>query len=559
MERRFWIWLPFVGIFSLAYYLWFYDYGLNLSDEGYLVYGARRVLSGQVPGADFHAYMPGRYLVLSLFFKLFGQNIIVERLMWVIVRVIIALLFFRLSTRLLPPVVALVPTLLIIFVPGPWHKGFELLFPLFWLLSVHGYLTQQRKWSIFFLGLASGLTFFFRLEIGIITLVLSGMILGVNRMVTFRADVQPTTALSRPRRCVFSHELVIFVSSFLLVLLPYVVFLWCRSGILKSVFFYAHELLAGLGGSNPFLVSITSVVRSATSPQEVGVEGPVPYLLGCFGLVYLIMFGVLCFIFFRRRWGNIDFFVFILTIYGFAQLYQVISSLDVSHLLQAGPFTYLLASFLLYEVYGKIIKTESIHRPISFLRNVSAIAFVGGGLALSLFFLLIILRDQEDFYYTGSFRVRQPDMISLASDRAHVFVQAEAADEILGALNYIKTNSNPDEGLTAMIYLPMFNFLAERENPLFYDIFFPHHVGSPANQKRIVDNMRCKAPKFIVTTSGLVSLSEMGLAEERFRDYGKRLMEFVGKRYHVVQDYGAFVILEKTNQAGIWTDDEAFR
>ena len=318
-------------VVSLFYYLSYYNYGLNLSDEGYLVYGAKRVLSGQIPGADFHAYMPGRYVTLASLFKVFGTDILVERVMWVLVRVIIAALFFKLSTIFLPVLIALMPTFLIILIPGPWHKSFEMLFPLAWFLSVYFYLLKQDIARILLLALFAGATLFFRLENGLLVIFLSVLlIIQVHFFIRKTAPLNSDPIL----HCVFKNISLFFLFLFF-VFFPYLIYLWFQSSVLKSFFFYAHELVAGISkGSNPFLRPLPSLLQLFQSLKKRELTEITYYFLYFFFFIYAATFGRLGDKFFKKKWGPKEIFLSLLAIYGVISLYQVVGQPDISHLLQ---------------------------------------------------------------------------------------------------------------------------------------------------------------------------------------------------------------------------------
>ncbi len=65
---------------SVFYYLYFVNKGIVLFDEGYYAHIADRIINGQIPYKDFFLqFTPGYFYLLSVIYKIFGEQIIVGR------------------------------------------------------------------------------------------------------------------------------------------------------------------------------------------------------------------------------------------------------------------------------------------------------------------------------------------------------------------------------------------------------------------------------------------------------------------------------------------------
>jgi 4-amino-4-deoxy-L-arabinose transferase-like glycosyltransferase len=77
-------------------------------DEGIILQGAQRILSGQIPYRDFFSfYTPGSYYSLALLFRIFGSSIVVARTALAFTGAILSLITYLLARRVCSPTVAL--------------------------------------------------------------------------------------------------------------------------------------------------------------------------------------------------------------------------------------------------------------------------------------------------------------------------------------------------------------------------------------------------------------------------------------------------------------------
>jgi hypothetical protein len=99
-----------VAVLTLLYLFPFVRVLWRIGDEGTFVYGAHRVLHGQLPGRDFFEPMgPGSFYWLAAFFRLFGESIGTCRSVLLLTGVALTILTLFCSRRIAAP--AIVPVL----------------------------------------------------------------------------------------------------------------------------------------------------------------------------------------------------------------------------------------------------------------------------------------------------------------------------------------------------------------------------------------------------------------------------------------------------------------
>ncbi len=93
MNKRDILIVTILSVLSLAY---FFNRGFAYYDEGYILHSAQRIVQGDIPYKDFEfIYTPGTILLVAAFFKLFGESILIERLLVVAVAILTSLLIFK--------------------------------------------------------------------------------------------------------------------------------------------------------------------------------------------------------------------------------------------------------------------------------------------------------------------------------------------------------------------------------------------------------------------------------------------------------------------------------
>lgn len=477
---------------------------LALYDEGITVYGAVRVLNGDIPYRDFWTiYSPGQFYALAGLFKLFGTSIIVERVWDTLLRALISLTIFLVAERLSSRLYAIFPWIITTL----WMQYYVVhgysVFPalLFNLLSVYLliiFFSRQtdniKKGPLLLLtaGLSTGFAILFKHDLGLYSLV-AGLAV-VPAFIFFNMTSKNNSTKSRLAEAVKvalpypigTACILIPVSSYFLFTVP--IFDLIDELILFPVLVFPKFRLLPYPGLIPFPLPFTegSLPLSAYIPAFIErIPFYFPFLL------YL-----LAFIAFSRRilkktsldnsklWG-----IALLTVIGVLSFNQASVRSDVFHIVQ---FYFPSAILLVALPYFFWPDTKTS-------RNKT-------------FYLFIFLTALLSFTPLNRLNIKNR-VIDHKLDRARFIpVTNDQADTV----RWVQEHTGENEPIfignsrhdRIFINDVMFYFLANRPSATKYHELHPGLATSAKVQKTIVTELEVKNVGVLVLYSGFENLSE---------------------------------------------------
>jgi len=517
---------------ALAVNLPFANLGLMFGDDGYLAYGAQRILEGQMLYRDFErGYPPGIFYLYALVFGVFGYDLLFTRIGAIIMLAALGAGTYCLARPLAPRWAAALAGVLVLCLPPPAHKTFVPLAALA-ALAICGHLARHpyRSRTLLWAGLGLGCVALFRQEVaGFGLLIAAGTIAIRESQATgySRSSIDPPRSWMR-RVALAGVKLGAGVA---LIWAPLLVFYAVHGGLFAMI---EQVGLAGIQANRGTQIQLPGLFEGVSSPEHLlsSLWEQMPATLFYFpgvaaacglaiALVQLLRGS------FKTRHA---------VVLQWALLTVLMHSLflhrsDMAHVKQMLVIPILILAYVLGALWRDAWPpgAPTLARAASW-----------GRLAVVVLVCAWTLTMLGRGYRTRIVRRYQARAHSQLLDepRAPFALDPSVRKTTARVLRELRSLTRPGEPIFVAPYAPLFYFLANRPNPTRYDIITPGHPARTEVQEEIVRVLEGSGVNVILVRK--IALD--GRKDSRFPRYTPILAQYMRTRFELHSRTGEWAL-----------------
>jgi hypothetical protein len=446
-------------VFTLCASLYLLPFVLILlqgTDEGTLIYGAVRIVHGQILGRDFFEVVgPGTFYWLALFFKLFGVTIMGVRVCLFLTSLGTALLMYFLSRKLckkhqMLPCAILAGTYFGMLWPAISHHVDSNFFALASVASIVAWQDTHRKILLIAAGILAGATTCFLQPKGILLLLSLSLWLWIQYQ----------------RRCAHRSALGLVVGSYFGVMGIVFVYFWSRGALWDLV--YANVVWPwGHYGAVNVVPYAQGIVRNYWNPWVMAKDGLHWTVVMASVLITPFLFvaalpGLLLILAGRLKWNFLRPEVALYWLCGSALWLSEFHRKDIFHLVFGSPLLIILCIHLLSERREKIADLA-----------LQVLSITAGSLAC--FNLFLVLTAHPVPTRVGSVALFKNDPV----------------------LTFLDDHVAPGEEIFAYPYCPMYYFLSATTNPTRFSILLSNY-NTAAQIEEVIQVLEQRRVRYVV-------------------------------------------------------------
>jgi tetratricopeptide (TPR) repeat protein len=422
----------------------------------------------------------------------------------------------------MPPSFALLPTMMVFLVPGPWHKTFVTLCGVLNLWAIWRYFEERSRRRLFLCGLMVGLSAALRHDVAGFA-VLSFLITLLAGRTRFAAGEAQASTL-RAVLLGLSTYILAALLAFLPFALPYI------PNLAVGELFYGLLGRAGrtfskrtaLRFPNPLLVLDPTIGLSERFNTLVIYTPPLVSFLALLLLIWRI----------RRRTEERsprNLFILSALLLVLFNYNQVVIGTSALRILQGGALTYLVMGYLMFESYISFTHLLSLNVPPSAFRQLLR----GGAIVLLLLFPTYFVGSHlwSASHLAGTIGLRRGKHVLLGGQRGGIYVRPRVGPPINALVQFVQLSISPEESVWVTFpFDDAIYFLSGRGRPPSISMTLGYGPG-----KRL-SMVRESPPDWILV--GKSDLFKLSLSRR-----SRGTFEYILDNYHYEQQISSYLAL----------------